>query len=307
MARTARPLDGVLLFDKPLKLSSNTALQKVRRLFQAEKAGHTGTLDPMATGLLPICFGESAKFSHALLDADKTYHARIRLGQTSSTGDAEGEITSTHAALPDEEQVRIVLRNFIGAIEQVPPMHSAIKHRGKPLYEYVRKGKSVERPARRVTIHELMLDSFAGDQFEITVRCSKGTYIRALAEDIGHALGCGAYLSGLRRIAIAQFRLDSAYTWEQLDAMSMLQREKILLPVDCLLQGVPMLDLDAGQARRISQGQSLAMEVRRPDGRVRLYSGGEFIGVGVLGEEGRKLVAERLLASAAKRAAMAED
>jgi tRNA pseudouridine55 synthase len=304
MARTARPLDGVLLFDKPLKLSSNTALQKVRRLFQAEKAGHTGTLDPMATGLLPVCFGEATKFSHALLDADKTYHARVMLGQTSTTGDAEGEITTTHAVLPDENRVRIVLRNFIGEIEQIPPMHSAIKHRGKPLYEYVREGKSVERTARMVTIHELTLDGIAGDGMEITVRCSKGTYIRTLAEDIGQALGCGAYLSGLRRTAIAQFRLDSAYTWEQLDAMTMQQREKILLPVDCLLQDFPMLDLDPGQARRIAQGQQLAMDAMQPDGRVRLYSGGKFIGVGVLGEG--KLAAERLVAGAAKGAAMAE-
>ena len=162
MTRDKRSLDGVLLFDKPLQLSSNTALQKVRRLFRAEKAGHTGTLDPLATGLLPICFGEATKFSAGLLDADKTYRALLRLGQTSTTGDAEGEITDTHAVLPDEALVRATLRNFLGEIEQTPPMHSALKHRGKPLYEYIRKGETVERASRRVTIHELLLERCAG-------------------------------------------------------------------------------------------------------------------------------------------------
>ena len=301
MARNARPLDGVLLFDKPLTLSSNIALQKVRRLFQAEKAGHTGTLDPLATGLLPICFGEATKFSSGLLDADKTYRALVRLGQTSTTGDAEGEIAETGAELPDEEKVRTVLHNFLGAIEQIPPMHSALKHQGKPLYEYIRKGETIERASRSVIIHELLLEHFAGAEMEFSVRCSKGTYVRTLAEDIGLALGCGGHLRGLRRTAIAQFSIDKAYTMEQLEAMTMPEREACLLPLDCLLQNLPILDLDAVQSSRIAQGQRLAIDAALPDGKVRLYGAGRFLGVADLA--GRRLAPDRLLAGIDKIAA----
>lgn len=301
MARNKRPLDGVLLFDKPLTLSSNIALQKVRRLFHAEKAGHTGTLDPLATGLLPICFGEATKFSDALLGADKTYRALVKLGQTTTTGDAEGEITHSCAVALSEAQVREVLRNFTGEIQQIPPMHSALKHQGKPLYEYIRKGETIERPSRSVTIHELVLERFAGDEMEITVRCSKGTYIRTLAEDIGHALGCGAHLLGLRRTAIAQFLLDNAHTWEKLEAMSMQEREACVLPPDCLLQNMPVLELDEVQVTRIAQGQRLAIDSSLPDGKVRLYGAGRFVGVADL--EGRRLAPNKLLSSVAKSAA----
>ena len=304
MASMTRPLDGVLLFDKPLTLSSNIALQKVRRLFLAEKAGHTGTLDPLATGLLPICFGEATKFSTALLDADKSYRALIKLGQTTTTGDAEGEITGSSVVALDESQVRKVLRNFMGEIRQIPPMHSAIKHQGKPLYEYIRKGETIERESRRVTIYELVLERFTGDELEITVRCSKGTYIRTLAEDIGQALGCGAHLQGLRRTAIAQFRLENAYTWEQLEAMTMPQRETSLLPLDCLLQDLPMLDLDEAQVTRMAQGQRLGIDTGLPDGKVRLYGAGKFIGVGEL--LGRRLAPDRLLSGVARNAASAD-
>jgi tRNA pseudouridine55 synthase len=282
MPRTKRRLDGVLLFDKPLTLSSNTALQKVRGLYQAEKAGHTGTLDPLATGLLPICFGEATKFSMGLLDADKTYRARLKLGQTSSTGDAEGEITVTGAALPGDEAVRAVLEKFRGQILQCPPMHSALKHQGKPLYEYIRKGETIERAARPVTIHELTLDSFAADEMELTVRCSKGTYIRTLAEDIGAALGCGAHLIALRRTAIARFSLADAHTWEDLNALCAAGRDVCLLPVDSLLQELPAMELDETQAARIAQGQRLMIESALPDGKVRLYGAGRFIGVAML-------------------------
>lgn len=304
MARDTRPLDGVLLFDKPLTLSSNKALLKVRYLFQAEKAGHTGTLDPLATGLLPICFGEATKFSTGLLDADKTYRALLKLGQTSNTGDAEGEITLTHAALPDEKSVRAALLNFIGEIEQVPPMHSALKHQGKPLYEYIRKGETIERASRRVTIHELVLERFEGDEMEISVRCSKGTYVRTLAEDIGDALGCGAHLCGLRRTAIAHFSLDNAYTLEQLEAMDMPEREACLLPLDCMLQDFPIFELDATQVTRMGQGQRLGIDAGLPDGKIRLYSAGKFIGVAEL--LGRRLAPDRLLSSVARGAASIE-
>lgn len=297
-----RHLDGVLLFDKPLTLSSNTALQKVRRLFEAEKAGHTGTLDPLASGLLPVCFGEATKFSNDLLDADKTYHAWVRLGQTSTTGDAEGEITHTHAPLPEEARVRTVLLEFIGTIQQLPPMHSALKHQGKPLYEYIRKGETIERASRSVTIYELKLECFAGGELEFTVCCSKGTYIRTLAEDIGLALGCGAHLTGLRRTSIGRFSLEAAHTLPELEAMDSAQRDACLLSPDSLVQELPALELDAEHAARIAQGQRLALDCGLPDGRVRLYDeAGQFMGVADL--TGRRLAPYRLLSGVAKKAA----
>jgi len=303
--REKRQLDGVLLFDKPLHLSSNIALQKVRRLFQAEKAGHTGTLDPLATGLLPICFGEATKFSTGLLDADKTYRALIKLGQTTTTGDAEGEITGNCDVALDEQQVRAALHDFIGEISQIPPMHSALKHQGKPLYEYIRNGETIDRASRNVTIHELIMEHFSGDEMEISVRCSKGTYVRTLAEDIGNALGCGAHLRGLRRTAIAGFRLENAYSRDQLEAMDMPAREACLLPLDCMLQDMPMLELNAVQVTRMAQGQRLGIDAGLPDGKVRLYSAGKFIGVAEL--LGRRLAPDRLLSSVAKNAACSEE
>ena len=301
MTRNTRPLDGVLLFDKPLQLSSNIALQKVRRLFQAEKAGHTGTLDPLATGLLPICFGEATKFSIGLLDADKTYRALVKLGQTTTTGDAEGEVTRNCEVSLNEQQVRTVLHNFIGEISQIPPMYSALKHQGKPLYEYIRKGETIEREGRNITIHELVLERFARDEMEISVRCSKGTYIRTLAEDIGNALGCGAHLCALRRTTIAGFSLQNAYSMDQLEAMDMDAREACLLPLDCMLQEMPMIELDAVQVTRMAQGQRLGIDAGLPDGKVRLYGAGNFIGVAEL--LGRRLAPDRLLSSVAKNAA----
>lgn len=301
MANIMRPLDGVLLFDKPLGLSSNIALQKVRRLFQAEKAGHTGTLDPLATGLLPVCFGEATKFTSELLEADKTYYALIRLGQTTATGDAEGEITSTCAVELDEAEVRLVLCKFTGVIQQIPPMHSAIKHQGKPLYEYIRKGETIIRASRSVVIHELVLERFAGNELEITVRCSKGTYVRTLAEDIGLALGCGAYLKGLRRTAIGRFGLEGAHNFAQMESATMLEREVYILPLDSLLRDLPVLDLDEAQVTRIAQGQRLIIDAAMPDGKVRLYGAGRFIGVADLEEQ--RLTPVRLLSSVAKSAA----
>jgi tRNA pseudouridine55 synthase len=301
MAGNWRPLNGVLLFDKPLELSSNIALQKVRRLFQAEKAGHTGTLDPLATGLLPVCFGEATKFSVGLLESDKTYRACIRLGQTTTTGDAEGEITASHAVNVSEAQVQEALQGLRGEIQQLPPMHSALKHQGKPLYEYIRKGETIARELRSVVIHELVLERLGTDELEISVRCSKGTYVRTLAEDIGLALGCGAHLTGLRRTKIARFSLDSAYTLPQLEAMTSMERDVCLLPLDCMLLDLPRLDLDSVQLGRLAQGQRLGLDLALPDGKLRLYAEGEFIGLGELC--GRRLAPSRLIASVAKRAA----
>lgn len=301
MARTYRPLDGVLLFDKPLQFSSNDALQKIRRLFQAEKAGHTGTLDPLATGLLPVCFGEATKFSNVLLDADKTYRALLRLGQTTTTGDAEGEIIAEHPVEVKDSAVEAVLAKFRGAIQQLPPMYSALKHQGKPLYEYIRKGETIERELRDVVIHELVLNSFEGNQMDITVCCSKGTYVRTLAEDIGAALGCGAHLIGLRRTAIAHLDLQHAYAMEQLVAMSDLERERCVLPVESLMPDMPRLQLDAVQIRRLAQGQRLALDTGLPDGKINLQGPDGFVGVGLL--QGRRLAPDRLLSSVAKQAA----
>ncbi len=301
--RNSRPLDGVLLFDKPLELSSNDALQKVRRLFQAEKAGHTGTLDPLATGLLPICFGEATKFSNALLDADKTYRALLRLGQTTTTGDAEGEITAEHPVEVKRSDVDAVLERFRGEIRQLPPMHSALKHQGKPLYEYIRNGETIKRELRSVVIHGLVLNSFSGNEMDITVRCSKGTYIRTLAEDIGAALGCGAHLAGLRRTAIAHFDLSDGYTLQQLEAMTGAERDACVLPLESLLPDMPGLQLDAGQIKRLAQGQRLGLDTGLPDGRVSLIGPQGFIGVGML--LGHRLAPERLLSSVAKQAAIA--
>jgi tRNA pseudouridine55 synthase len=301
MARIFRPLDGVLLFDKPLELSSNTALQKVRRLFQAEKAGHTGTLDPLATGLLPICFGEATKFSNALLNADKTYRALLRLGQTTTTGDAEGEITAEHPVEVQQSDVDIVLAKFRGEIQQLPPMHSALKHLGKPLYEYIRKGETIERELRNVVIYELLLNFFSGNEMDITVRCSKGTYIRTLAEDIGVAFGCGAHLIGLRRTAIAHFDLNNSYNLQQLAAMNDEERTACVLPLESLMPDMPRLQLDAVQVQRLAQGQRLGLDTGLRDGKVSLHGPQGFIGVGLL--QGRRLAPERLLSDVAKQAA----
>jgi len=296
-----RNLDGVLLFDKPLELSSNSVLQKVRRLYRAEKAGHTGTLDPLATGLLPICFGEATKFSNVLLDADKIYRAVLRLGQTTSTGDAEGEILSEHPVEVGKADVDAVLKKFSGEIQQLPPMHSALKHQGKPLYEYIRKGETIERELRSVVIHELQLNGFSGNEMDITVRCSKGTYIRTLAEDMGAALGCGAHLIGLRRTAIAHFDLKDAYTLQQLVAMTEAERDACLLPLESLMPDLPKLKLDDVQIKRLAQGQRLALDSGLPDGKLRLHGPQGFIGVGLL--QGRRLAPIRLLSTVAKQAA----
>ncbi|ADE11721.1 tRNA pseudouridine(55) synthase TruB [Sideroxydans lithotrophicus] len=303
--RVKRPLDGVLLFDKPLELSSNTALQKVRRLYGAEKAGHTGTLDPLATGLLPVCFGEATKFTTALLDADKRYRATIRLGQRTTTGDAEGEITETRQVEVNETQARAVLAMFMGETQQLPPMHSAIKHQGRPLYEYIRKGETVERELRPVFIRELTLERLQGDELEFSVLCSKGTYVRTLAEDISEKLGCGGHLVALRRTGIGEFSLKDAYTLAQLEGMDDVQRDASLLPLDRLVQNLPRLELDEVQANRLAQGQRLGLSDMYPDGKRRLYAAGRFIGLGDL--EGGRLSPSRLLSSVAKMAAKRES
>lgn len=295
----------MLLFDKPLELSSNTALQKIRRLFQAEKAGHTGTLDPLATGLLPVCFGEATKFSSALLDADKSYTAILRLGQTTTTGDAEGSILTERAVNFSQSELDAVLMRFRGEIEQLPPMYSALKHQGKPLYEYIRQGITIERPVRAVVIHALIVNSCQGVEMEIAVRCSKGTYIRTLAEDIGEALGCGAHLTGLRRTAIAHFQLSAGYSLVQLEAMNDMERDACVLPVTSLMPDMPHMQLDEIQVKRLAQGQRLSLASGLPDGKLALYGPGGFIGTGL--QEGRRISPVRLITDMAKSAAAFES
>lgn len=296
--RIKRPLDGVLLLDKPAGLSSNQALQQARRLYQAAKAGHTGSLDPFATGLLPLCFGEATKFSHYLLDADKAYRATLRLGAVSTTGDTEGEIIQRGPVEVDRTKMEAVLRSFLGEISQVPPMYSALKHQGKALYEYARDGVEIERQPRQVTIHQIALIELSGNVAIIEVSCSKGTYIRTLAEDIGEALGCGAYLTGLRRLRSGGFELAQALTFEQLEGLSAGSRDAALLPPDALLAELPQVTLDEDSAYYLCQGQPVWKAGQYQAGQVRLYAPGpRFLGLGEVTQEGT-IAPRRLLSGA---------
>ena len=298
-----RLLDGVVLFDKPFGITSNAAMQKVRRLFRAEKAGHTGTLDPMATGLLPVCLGEATKFSHLLLEADKTYAATILLGVTTRTGDLEGEVTARFKVQATCDEIEHVLKDFVGEILQTPPMYSAIKHAGQPLYKLARAGGEVPRAPRRVVIHSLTLLGREGDELKLSVSCSKGTYIRVLAEDIGRRLGCGACLSALRREGVGSFRLSQgAVTLEQLGQMAPAERNALLLPEDALVSSLPRLDLDAAGACRLRHGRSVERSEAHVAGLARIYGPSrEFLGIGEVTAPG--LIVPRRLVSMARTAA----
>ncbi|WP_312516680.1 tRNA pseudouridine(55) synthase TruB [Massilia sp.] len=293
-------IDGVLLLDKPVGLSSNDALIKAKRVLNAKKAGHTGTLDPFATGLLPLCFGEATKFSQDLLEADKTYEATVHLGIVTTTGDTEGEAVETRDVDVTLEQIEAALARFRGPIEQVPPMYSALKRDGKALYEYAREGIVLEREARPVTIHALSLVEYAAPFLKIRVTCSKGTYVRVLGEDIGAALGCGAHLNALRRIEVGALDVTGMITLDALlahpDPLSLLR------PVDALLSTFPSVELTAELAKRFLQGQRLALgkeaiEVPQQQGRVRIYHDGRLLGTGQLGEYAI-LAPERLISTA---------
>ena len=253
------PVHGVLLLDKPEGISSTQALAKAKWLLNAEKAGHTGTLDPFATGLLPLCFGEATKFSSDLLDADKTYEATIRLGVTTTTGDPEGEVLETREVSVERAQIESVLDKFRGPIDQVPPMYSALKRDGKPLYAYAREGKTLEREARAVTIHDLELVAFTAPDVQIRVRCSKGTYIRVLGEDIGHALGTGAHLISLRRVGVGNLLIADAMTIDAFANLSEVDRKNNLLPADSLLSELTPVVLPTALASRFMQGQRLSL------------------------------------------------
>jgi tRNA pseudouridine55 synthase len=249
--------DGALLLDKPLGLSSNAALQHAKRLYGVKKAGHGGTLDPLASGLLVAVFGEATKFAGPLLDGDKEYLATLQLGVTTATGDAEGKILERRPADVDAAVLGTVLARFRGEIEQVPPMYSALKRDGVPLYKLARRGEEVERAPRRVTIAELELKAFSSPRVELRVRCSKGTYIRTLAQDIGAALGCGAHLGALRRTGSGRFRIEDAASLDTLEGLAPAARIERLLPLAALLEGLPRAELDEGSAALLRNGQAL--------------------------------------------------
>ncbi|REC93463.1 tRNA pseudouridine(55) synthase TruB [Kushneria indalinina] len=288
--RRGRPIDGVLLLDKSEGVTSNRALQQVRGLYQAQKAGHTGTLDPMATGLLPICLGEATKFSSWLLDADKRYLADVRLGAVTDTGDREGEVLKEYAVPSlDDGDVEAVLSGFIGEIDQVPPMYSALKHQGRPLYEHARAGREIARAPRRVSIYDIALTSRHAHGFALDVSVSKGTYIRTLAEDIGERLGCGAHLEGLRRLRTGPFDDTDMLDIDTLGSMSDEQRLERLLPIDALIGHLPALETDAEGARRIMHGQPISLETSGlAEGDVaRLYHDRGLLGVVTIGTPGQ--------------------
>jgi tRNA pseudouridine55 synthase len=274
-------IDGVLLLDKPSGITSNAAIQRVKRLLQARKVGHVGTLDPLASGLLPICLGEATKFSGVALSADKRYEADILLGTTTSTGDTEGEITAQQPVRADVDEVEAVLKRYTGTIEQIPPMYSALKHAGRPLYAYARAGQTIARQPRRITIHELAFIEYANARLRVDVRCSKGTYIRVLAEDIGKALGCGATLAGLRRTAVGNCDLTRAVTLKEMERQDDAGRRANVLPVDTLVSSLPRMQLEAQQQQRILTGRTAPHVGPELAGLVRLYSHEDgFLGLG---------------------------
>ncbi|WP_297527884.1 tRNA pseudouridine(55) synthase TruB [Thiohalobacter sp.] len=288
-----RSVNGILLLDKPEGITSNEALQVVKHLYNARKAGHTGSLDPLASGLLPICLGEATKVSGFLLDADKHYRVRCRLGERTTTGDAEGEVVETRPVEGvDEARLREVLGGFLGEIEQVPPMYSAVKHQGQRLYKLAREGKEVEREPRKVTIHRLELTGFEPPFFDIDVHCSKGTYIRTLAEDIGEALGCGAHVAALRRTGVGPYDGSHMIPLEELRRLAKsgghAALDERLLPIESALTQWPDVQLNSDAAFYVRQGQPVQVPRAPTSGWVRLYEGeGRFLGMGQILDDGR--------------------
>jgi tRNA pseudouridine55 synthase len=281
--RKGKDVDGILLLDKPLGGSSNAALQKVRYLFNAKKAGHTGSLDPLATGVLPICFGEASKVSAYLLDSDKRYIFTAQLGVTTTTGDKEGDVLQTlDVATFTEEQLETVLEKFRGGIEQIPPMHSALKHNGQPLYKLARQGIEIERKARNVTIHELTLIDKTKDTITVDAHVSKGTYIRTLAQDIGDTLGFGAHLSMLRRTNVSPFDCSKLYTIEDIEKLAEANElEPTLLPIDSALVKLPSITLNEEDANRVKHGLKVSRADVPESDMIKMYlENGEFIGIG---------------------------
>jgi tRNA pseudouridine55 synthase len=299
-------VDGILVLDKPLGVSSNHALQSVKRLYFAAKAGHTGSLDPLATGVLPLCFGEATKFSQYLLDADKAYESTFVLGAVTATGDAEGQVLQEQdASSITQDAVALALRAFEGEIEQVPSMFSAIKQNGQPLYKLARQGIEVERKPRTVVIKQLQLLAFRAGvkpEVDISLRCSKGTYVRSLAEDLGKALGCGAFVSALRRTAAGPFSIDDSVTLGALEALrgndELPRMDELLLPSDAALGALPLVRLSESGGFYMRQGQPVMVPNAPCDGIVRVVlETGEFLGVGEILDDGR-VAPRRLIVTA---------
>ena len=300
--RKGRSVNGILVIDKPMNVTSNGILQQVKRLYGAAKAGHTGALDPLATGVLPLCFGEATKFSQMMLDSDKAYVTTARLGIRTETGDSEGAVVEENPVPAfTEAQVEAVLEQFRGPIEQVPSMYSALKHKGKPLYEYAREGIEIDRPARPVTIHELTLLAVRENELDLAVGCTKGTYVRSLVEDIGNALGCSAHVSALRRTMASGYTLESAHKIEDLEAM----RERgesldgLLLPPESALTMFPELQLSGTSLVSILNGQPVRISSQPLEGLVRLYGNHSFVGLAeaLPEDDGIQLVPRRLVKS----------
>ncbi len=287
LSMVKRNINGILLFNKPVGISSNGALQRVKRLFQANKAGHTGSLDQLASGLLPICLGEATKLSNFLLMADKYYETTLTLGFTTLTGDSEGEILQTRSA--DNitlEQIDKVVKSFIGSNEQVPPMYSALKHKGEPLYKLARQGKTIERKARTINIYDIEIQSFIDNYLAIKVHCSKGTYIRTLAEDIGEILGCGAFVSRLHRIRVGEYQsmIDFTTLEQQTDLEAL---DKLLIPMETAISHWPKINLSTELTYYVQQGQAVQVPQAPTDGWVQLFNEEIFLGIGQVLEDGR--------------------
>lgn len=304
-----RPVNGILLLDKPLGISSNHALQRVKRAFNARKAGHTGALDPLATGMLPVCLGEATKFSQFLLDADKTYQVIAQLGVRTTTSDADGEVVSTRPVNVTRAQLDEQLATFEGQTQQVPSMYSALKHEGQPLYKYARQGITVEREARPINVYELHCDDFDGEFVTLTLRCSKGTYVRTIIDDLGEKLGCGAHVTMLRRLQVAGYPVERMVTLEQLeDAITQAKQEEValntyldplLLPMDTAVMRLPEVNMPPITASYLQLGQAVQVSGAPAEGTVRLTVGAqaEFIGVGVIDDDG-KVAPKRLVVTA---------
>ncbi|MDH5300065.1 MAG: tRNA pseudouridine(55) synthase TruB [Gammaproteobacteria bacterium] len=301
--KRGRAVNGILLLDKPIGETSNRSLQRAKRLFDAAKAGHTGSLDPLASGLLPLCFGEATKVSAFLLDADKAYRCEAKLGVVTNTGDADGEVIRTREVPKlDRQQVETLLQSFVGEQDQVPPMFSAIKQNGKALYELAREGIEVERKPRTITIYSLELLEFAEDRLVFDVHCSKGTYVRTLVEDLGEKMGCGAHVTALRRTRVAQFRLDDTLTLDDLalirDQLGVEGLDAKLVPMEEALTEWPQITLSDDAAFYLRQGQPVLVPKAPTEGMVRLFeSSGTFIGMGLVLDDGR-IAPKRLLTQA---------
>lgn len=297
--RRGRDVHGILLLDKPQGITSNDALQKVKRLYNANKAGHTGALDPLATGMLPICLGEATKFSQYLLDSDKRYRVIAKLGQRTDTSDSDGEVIQERPVQVTAEQLDEALTHFRGDLQQIPSMYSALKYEGKPLYEYARQGIEVPRESRPITVYELTLIRFEGDEVELEVHCSKGTYIRTIVDDLGERLGCGAHVIYLRRLVVATYPMERMVTLEQVEALlekaraedisPSIELDPLLLPADTAVQHLPQVNMPSVVAGYAKLGQAVQVSGAPASGLVRMTEGDEqvFFGLGEIDDQGR--------------------